>query len=162
MDLVDRMLGHDVWTTQQLLLQSQTLSEELLDQRFDIDDRTLRECFEHIIDNMETWIDLMIGRKVENRTGNSVLELLERLEKIGRDFAELARKISRENRWDDVFVDVLDSPPVKKTYGGGIGHLLTHSMHHRAQVMYMLERLGQKDHIEGDLLGWESKTFGWR
>jgi uncharacterized damage-inducible protein DinB len=34
-------------------------------------------------------------------------------------------------------------------------------MHHRAQIMYMLERLGEQEHIEGDLLSWESQAFGW-
>jgi uncharacterized damage-inducible protein DinB len=28
-------------------------------------------------------------------------------------------------------------------------------MHHRAQLLYMLDKLGVKDWPEGDLLGWE-------
>jgi hypothetical protein len=35
-------------------------------------------------------------------------------------------------------------------------------MHHRAQVMYLMEKVGLSEHIEGDLLGWESTSFGWR
>jgi hypothetical protein len=34
-------------------------------------------------------------------------------------------------------------------------------MHHRAQVMIMMERARLGDHIEGDLLSWEAKAFGW-
>jgi hypothetical protein len=34
-------------------------------------------------------------------------------------------------------------------------------MHHRAQAMLMLERLGRLEHIEGDLLSWEPAAFGW-
>jgi uncharacterized damage-inducible protein DinB len=161
MDLLDRMLGHDVWTTNQLLMQAHSLSDQQLDTEFDVDNRSLRQCFEHVIENMEIWTDLMIGRPVENRTGTSIDDLRNRLHKAGRELAELARKVARESRWDDVFVDVLDQPPQKKTYGGGIGHLLTHSMHHRAQIMYMLESLGKREHIEGDLLSWESQAFGW-
>jgi uncharacterized damage-inducible protein DinB len=161
MDLLDRMLGHDVWTTNQLLIQAGELTDEQLDTRFDVDNRSLRECFEHVIENMEIWTDLMFGRSVTDRAGASISELQKRLHVAGRDLAELSRRIARENRWDDVFVDVLDNPPQKKTYGGGIGHLLTHSMHHRAQIMYMLEKLGKQEHIEGDLLTWESQAFGW-
>ncbi len=80
---------------------------------------------------------------------------------VGRDFAALSRTIARQQRWDDVFIDTLDDPPKKKTFGGAIAHLITHSMHHRAQAMYMLEELGQRDHIEGDVLSWESWSFGW-
>jgi uncharacterized damage-inducible protein DinB len=51
---------------------------------------------------------------------------------------------------------------MKKTFGGAIGHVITHNMHHRAQIMFLMERTGLKDHIEGDLLSWESNSFGWR
>ena len=64
MDLLDRLLGHDVWSTRQLLLQSKSLPDAKLDQRFDIDNRTLRECFVHIIENMEVWADLLHERPV--------------------------------------------------------------------------------------------------
>ena len=70
-------------------------------------------------------------------------------------------RIAREERYDACFLDILDNPPQKKTFGGAIGHVLTHDMHHRAQVMYLIEKVGIKEHIEGDLLSWESTSFGW-
>ena len=170
MDLLDRLLAHDVWTTRQLLLQSRPLTDEQLDRRFDVDNRTLRECFEHIIDNMETWTDLLCERPVRDSSGlgpeaaaqaATIDGLLGRLSAIGREFAALSRSIARQNRWDDVYVDTLDRPPKQKTFGGTIAHLITHSMHHRAQAMYMLEQLGIHDHVEGDVLDWESMAFGW-
>jgi uncharacterized damage-inducible protein DinB len=42
-----------------------------------------------------------------------------------------------------------------RTYAGAIGHVITHSMHHRVQVMYMLRRLGVERVPEGDVLSWE-------
>ena len=68
MDLLDRLLAHDTWTTRQLLLRCQQLTDEQLDQEFDI----------------------------------------------------------------------------------------IHSMHHRAQLLYMLRLLGLTDLPEGDVLSWES------
>lgn len=162
MDILDRLLGHDTWTTRQLLLACQTLPAALLDQEFEIDHKSLRETFIHMIENMEVWTDLLYERAVVDRTGNTVPELLERLSRVNRDFAHLARTIARENRYDDCFVDTLDDPPTKKTFGGAIGHVITHNMHHRAQIMYLMERVGLKDHVEGDLLSWESAAFGWR
>lgn len=61
MDLLDRLLAHDVWSTRQLLLSARSLTDSQLDQRFDVDNRSLRECFAHIVDNMEIWCDLMAG-----------------------------------------------------------------------------------------------------
>ncbi len=166
MDLLDRLLGHDVWSTRQLLLQSQALTDAQLDQVFDIDSRTLRGCYLHMLENMEVWTDLLYERPPRgdaelSAKPQSMAGLLERLAETGRELAALARGVARENRWDAVFIDVLDDPPRLKTFGGGIGHVLTHNMHHRAQAMLMLEQLGQREHIEGDLLSWESVAFGW-
>ena len=162
MDILDRLLSHDTWTTRQLLLACQALPDALLDQEFEIDHQSLRETFTHVIQNMEIWTDLLYEREVQDRTGSTISELLERLSSVSRDFAHLARTIARENRYDDCFVDTLDNPPAKKTYGGAIGHVITHNMHHRDRIMFLKERVWQKDHIEGDLLSWESASFGWR
>jgi uncharacterized damage-inducible protein DinB len=166
MDLLDRLLAHDVWSTRQLLLQAQALSDEQLDRVFEIDSRTLRGCFAHMLDNMEVWTDLLCERPPrpsapDQAQARSIDGLLARLSAAGRDLAAVARRVARENRWDAVFMDVLDNPPRPKTFGGAIGHVLTHDMHHRAQAMLMLEQLGLRDHIEGDLLSWEAAAFGW-
>ncbi|MCX6048213.1 MAG: DinB family protein [Chloroflexi bacterium] len=161
MDLLDRLLAHDTWTTRQLLIACQSLPDERLDQDFDIDQRTLRKTFIHMIRNMEVWTDLLCERPVQERQGETVVELIDRLSLVSRDFALLARKIAREQRYDDCFIDTLDNPPKPKTFGGTIGHLITHSMHHRAQVMFMMEKVGIQEHVEGDLLSWEAHSFGW-
>jgi uncharacterized damage-inducible protein DinB len=162
MDILDRLLGHDTWTTRQLLLACQSLPDDLLDKEFDIDHRSLRETFVHMIGNMEIWTDLLCERTVQKRRGSTIPELLERLSIVSRDFTHLARKIAREGHYDDCFIDTLDNPPQEKTFGGAIGHVITHNMHHRAQIMFLMERVGLNDHIEGDLLSWESISFGWR
>ena len=161
MDLLDRLLAHDAWTTRQLLLACESLPDDLLDQEFDIDHKSLRATFVHMISNMEVWTDLLYERPVQPKSGSSLAELINRLSVASRDFAHLARKIAREGRFDDCFLDILDDPPQKKTFGGAIGHVLTHDMHHRAQVMYLMEKVGIQEHIEGDLLTWESSAFGW-
>jgi uncharacterized damage-inducible protein DinB len=167
MDLLDRLLGHDVWSTKQLLVQSKPLTDTQLDSPFDIDNRSLRECFLHIIEAMELWNDLLYERPVrkadDSGAGSQTLDgLIARLDEAGEELAVIARKIARENRWDDVFTDVLDDPPRKKTFGGTIAHVITHSMHHRAQAMYIMEQLGIRDHIEGDVLSWEGIAHGKR
>jgi uncharacterized damage-inducible protein DinB len=161
MDIIDRLLGHDIWTTRQLLLACQSLPEAALDQDFDIDHRSLRKTFVHMIANLESWTDLMNGVPAQRGNGSSIPDLLDRLSQAGREFANLARKIVREQRSDDCFLDTFDNPPRLKTYGGAIGHVITHDMHHRAQVMFLMEKVGLKEHIEGDLLGWETNSFGW-
>jgi uncharacterized damage-inducible protein DinB len=161
MDLLDRLLAHDTWTTRQLLLACQSLPDDLLDKNFEIDHQSLRKTLIHMIANTETWTDLLYERTVQAKTGDTIPELLDRLSIASRDFAALARTVAREGRFDDCFLDTLDEPPQKKTFGGAIGHVLTHNMHHRAQVMFLMERVGLQEHIEGDLFTWESNSFGW-
>ncbi len=163
MDLLDRLLGHDAWTTRQLLLRCQDLAGEQLDQEFDIGHRTVRATFLHIIRNVEVWSDLMAARPVradqgQQPAGRSVAGMIERLDRAAADLAVVARTVAQRGGWDERWADHLDHPPAEKTYGGGIAHVITHSMHHRAQVLYMLRRLGVRELPEGDVLSWEQQA----
>src|SRR5262249_6160164 len=76
-----------------------------------------------------------------------------------------ATRIAREGRLDERWVDYLDEPPARKSYGGAIVHVPTHGMHHRAQLLYLLRRLGGRGLIEGGVLSWEAQVQrdrGWR
>jgi uncharacterized damage-inducible protein DinB len=76
------------------------------------------------------------------------------------EFAELARGVRDAGRWDELFADTEEARPRMKTLGGGIAHVITHSMHHRAQVLNMMRQLGGIELIEGDVLSWESGVRG--
>ena len=163
MDLLDRLLGHDAWTTRQLLLRCQGLTDEQLDREFDIGHRTVRATLLHIIRNIEVWSDLMTGHGVranqgEESPGQSIPGMIARLDRAAADLAAMARAVAQRNGWDERWLDHLDSPPAEKTYGGSITHVITHSMHHRAQLLYMLGRLGVEGLPEGDVLSWEQQA----
>ncbi|MES2794125.1 MAG: DinB family protein [Planctomycetota bacterium] len=161
MDLIDRLLEHDVWTTQQLLTLCRNLTDEQLDRDFDIGHRSVRATLSHIIRNMEVWSDLMAGHSVQEAPGphgRSVSALMARLHLAAAELARVTRAIAKRNGWDEKWVDHLDNPPTQKTYGGAIAHVITHSMHHRAQLLYLLRRLGVDDLPEGDVLSWEHQV----
>ena len=61
MTIIDRLLGHDVWTTRQLLLRCRELSDEQLSRNFDIGDRSLLGTFEHLVACMESHTDFVDG-----------------------------------------------------------------------------------------------------
>ncbi len=162
MDMLDRMLAHDVWTTRQLLLLSLPLTDADCDRPFDIGHETLRRTFRHLIGNMEVWTDLLYERPANLAPrppeANTIAGLLARLDAIAPEFAALAHRIRDEGRWDETFVDTLDDPPVSKTYGGTIAHLLTHSHQHRSEALHILTRLGVSGLPEGDVQSWENAT----
>ena len=158
MDLLDRLLAHDAWTTNQLLIRCAELTDEQLDRVFAVDGRSVRALLAHLIGNVEVWTDLLIGRPVRRHESDSpgVSQLKARHEAASAEFADFARQIQSEGRLDDFWIDTLDEPPREKTCGGAVLHVLTHNMHHRAHLLLLLGWLGLKDLPEGDLLSWEA------
>jgi uncharacterized damage-inducible protein DinB len=162
MDLLDRLLGHDAWTTRSLLLRASELPDEQLDQEFDIGHRSVRATADHLIFNMEVWSALMAGQRPDTRRGGSpadrtVPALISRLDAAASQLADVARAVAERGAWAEPWIDVLDEPPTEKSYGGAIAHVVTHSMHHRAQLLWMLKKLGLEDLPEGDVLSWEQQ-----
>ena len=159
MTILDRLLGHDAWTTRQLLLRCRELTDEQLDQVFDIGDRSLRDTFVHMIECAEIHMDRMMGRS--DRVLAETYEIdgwLTRHTLVSQELAELATRVERDGRADETWTGGRGD---RRSFGAGIAHLITHSMHHRAQAMYLMEKLGLQDVIEGDAIGWESVARGW-
>jgi uncharacterized damage-inducible protein DinB len=158
-DLVDRLLGHDAWTTREILRRCRELEPAALHRRLDVGHETVHATLVHLIGNVRVWTDLMSGAPVERTWSSwdhlSLAELTRRFEAAYADFAALARRVRDEGRENERWVDRLDNPPTEKTYGGAIAHVITHNMHHRAELLHMLARLGLRD-LEGDLLSWEN------
>ena len=157
MDLLDRLLKHDCWTTRELLLRSQPLSDQQLDADHGIGHGSLRATFVHVIRNMEIWSYLMSGlpQRKSRQSGVSVADLIVRLEIAAEGFATVAYDVAKRNAWDETWIDPTDN--VSKSFGGCIAHLITHSMHHRAQILYMFRKSGVNDLPEGDMLSWEKQ-----
>lgn len=155
MDLLDRLLRHDAWTTRQLLENCATLPDDALDREHDIGHRTLRRTLHHIVDNMEVWYALMAHKPVVRETDRSVAGMLRRVDAAEALSISLCRAVADREGWNELWTDYLDNPPVERTYGTAIAHVITHGMHHRAQVLYLLRLSGVKDLPEGDLFTWE-------
>src|SRR6266567_602782 len=104
MTILDRLLGHDAWTTRQLLLRCRELSAEQMTRKFDIGDRSLRETFEHLIVCMESHTDLLLGRAdyLAYRDDESIDGMLARLTIVAKDFGEFAVRVDRVGRADDM------------------------------------------------------------
>jgi len=160
MDWLDRLLGHDEWTTGLLLQRCRELTPDQLTHSFDIGHGGVLVTLEHMIGNVEAWTDLMagtIGADQDTPSEHSIETLIRRHKASYARFATLARQIRDAGKVNDRWMDVLDQPPTEKTYGGAILHVITHNMHHRGEVLHMLARLGLRNLPEGDLLGWEQQ-----
>ena len=157
MDILDRYLGYEAWTLRYFIERCRELTPSQLHQSFDIGHGTVHDTMNHIIGNIEVWTDLMRERPVRKlppMEANSDSYLL-RFDAAMADFAGYARLLAAEGRLNETYLDVLDTPPQTKTFGGTLLHVLTHTTVHRWEIQHMLQRLGLTDLLEGDVLGYE-------
>ncbi len=159
MDLLDRLLGHDAWTTGLLLERCRSMSDAELDRKFEIGPGSLRRTFDHIIWNMEAWSAAMDGATgVSRPTDVSISGMEQRLQTAAEQLRRIALRVADANAWDEFWTDRLDQQPNQKAFGTSLAHVITHSMHHRAQILNMLRHSGITDLPEGDVFSWEHAT----
>lgn len=159
MDLLDRLLGHDAWTTQRVLAAAAGLTDAQLDRDFDLGHRTVRATLAHLIGNVEVWTDLLAERPVRADPAGppTMADLQRRYTAAAADFGRVALARRDAGQLNHTYLDVLDHPPRAKSVGGTILHVLTHNHQHRAELLHILQRLGCCDLVEGDVLGWEAQ-----
>ncbi|MEJ2601381.1 MAG: AraC family transcriptional regulator [Anaerolineales bacterium] len=166
MDLTDRLIGHDLWLSLQLLEKAGMLSNEQLDKPLEgfengllytSDDKTLREMLNRLVFTKEVWMSAVHGRPDPDYTDNSIAEMRKRLVAAYGEFAALVQRVRDEELWDTDFVDMLCKPPQTFTYGGMIAHVLTFSAFRRTQVIEVLKGFGVKDLGFGDPIEWERR-----
>ncbi len=160
MDLLDRLLEHDRWTTERILAICHSLPPQALTTPFAIGPGTLDATLRHMIGNLQVWTDLLNERPVSppDAVQNATLDGLVTLSNaLYKDFALVARRLQASGCLDACCMDTLDDPPTAKSNGGMIAHVLTHNMHHRCELLQMLGQLGVPALIEGDVLSWEAR-----
>src|SRR5690606_26527936 len=128
-----------------------TLNDAQLVREFDIGHKTLRATLDHIIHNTEVWSSLKARAEVQRQTDTSLTGMISRLSVAQPRLQKLARQIADSGAWNQLWIDHLDDPPQAKSFGTSIAHVITHSMHHRAQALYMLRLSGVNPLPEGDV-----------
>ncbi len=76
---------------------------------------------------------------------HTVAEMRQGLEAGKTWFLELLSSVERDRSWDLTFVDSVCEPPEVFSYGGVIGHVLTHNAYRRYVLVSELRALGYKD-----------------
>ena len=98
-DLLDRLLGHDEWTTRQVLERAQEVDPSALHRTFDIGHGSFYETAVHMIANVRTWTDLMndVATKANRPSwdGLSLEDLIARHDEAMRRFCRAGATYSR-------------------------------------------------------------------
>jgi AraC family transcriptional regulator len=184
MNIVERLVEHDLSDTRRLLERAATLTNEQLDAKGpDPQPRLFLECFEptirgrldYLVLTKECWLAAVHGRPnpLEGGSGSdgsdqdrirgsnrSPAGLLERWSKLESEWRELVAGVEREGRWNEQFIDALCEQPVTFSFGGMIAHVLDQAARQRAELFRAFTALGHEDVCDGDPLSWEQKRAG--
>jgi uncharacterized damage-inducible protein DinB len=143
-DPLQILLAHDQWATTQLLNACGDLATDQFHHRFDIGPGSLHDTLTHMIAAMRTWADTLAQREPRPRLETdgqqrTPQQLRELHEEASREFASEARR----RPLDEIVTRTLrDGRTIQITRGAVAVQVTTHGMHHRAQCLNMLRRLG--------------------
>jgi AraC family transcriptional regulator len=163
MDLIDRLLGHDLWYTQKLLESAATLTDAQLDRPlvnpqqplpFEPPDETLRIILNRLVVGKEAWVVAILGETWQDDAAPTPASMQKRWLVAAEKFKAVAQRIQTENLWDTQFVDMSCDPPETFTYGFVLSHVVTWSAVRRANALHAMQQLGVKDLGFGDPGDW--------
>lgn len=164
MDLVDRLIDHDLWLTRQMLLAARRLTDEQLDLPlksesqavgFEPEQKTLRELLDRIILAKEVWVAATEHQGFPEERSKTPEGMIARFEVAYPMFVGLAKKVRDQGQWDATFVDELCEPPETFSFGGMIAHVLTFGIHRRQLALEIMRKMGIEELGYGDPISWE-------
>lgn len=168
MNIVDRLIEHDLSDTRRLLERAQTLTKEQLDAKLpDPKPRLFLECFDstirgrldYLVGTKEAWLAAVYAQSnpFEGKRDQTPAGMLKRFEMVEKQWRELVKSVEEEGRWNEQFIDALCEQPCTFSFGGMIAHVLDQSARNRTEVFRAFAAIGHEDVCDGDPLTWEQK-----
>ncbi|MCE2883256.1 MAG: DinB family protein [Planctomycetaceae bacterium] len=162
-------LEHNAWATREVLRACAALDDEAWHRRFEIGPGSLHDTLTHIVGAMFRWADRIDGPpravrpSIEDGSRRTPAELLALLDLAAADLAASATR-ARSRGLSTMLEVTLGGTPYCFSLGAMLMHVATHGVHHRAQCLNMLRRLGVQgvsDRLPDiDLLEWEATRGG--
>lgn len=162
------LLDHNAWATRVLLLNAGRLERHELDRRFDIGPGSIHDTLRHIIGAMRRWADRIRGRDVRPSIEDGdrryeLRELRELLDEADADLRAVATAIEARRGWSEVFEFVTSDGgrTYRFTRAAALTHVVTHGIHHRAQLLNIRRQLGLPPlGLDLDVVEWECVQSG--
>lgn len=150
---VDVLLAHNRWANDNLIATCRTLSDEQLNQPFDMGVGSLHKTIVHILGAMRGWTDMLAEREQRPRLETQQLSL-DNLAAIAAESADEFEAIVRGHPIDGAASGSRGGRSFTFTRGAVLTHVTTHGMHHRAQALNMLRQLGVEKLPPSAVLEW--------
>ena len=159
------LLRHDAWANRRLLEICLALNDGELDRDFGIGPGSIRATLLHIVTRYYFWTDTIGERRTRPRrvklgASASIPDLLTALGPATDDLRAVAGMAVKDGLEANIRPSWSAAPLLTK--GAALVHVCTHAMHHRAQLLIMLRRLGRSDVLAAaDNIGtaeWQSEA----
>ncbi|MEQ9095978.1 MAG: DinB family protein [Phycisphaerales bacterium] len=153
-DVAAILLAHGRSADEELLATCRPLSDAQLDQHFEMGPGSLRKVLMHNLGAVRIWADIYRGEGMRPwlpEEGDMDVPAME----------STARALHDE--WTDLAGRFDLGEMIERTVNGSIrrhtrahiiAHVTTHSVHHRAQAINMLRKLGVEQRPTGSVLSW--------
>ena len=151
------LIAHDRWANQHLYTACQTLTPDQLNQPFEMGTGSLHNNLVHILGAMQGWTDVLNETDFRPRLEENTYaldQIIELCDPISAAFEQAALAIS----FSDILTPSWNDKPYTFTAGGILTHVMTHSMHHRAQCYNMLRQLGIENQPMSSVMEWMITT----
>ncbi len=152
MDLTERLVEHDNWSTAQLIDLAKGVPADALDEPVQLsppstawfeEQPSIRSMLDRLVFTKEMWSAAIAGTPGPPDERDTSLDGLDRrLEQAGNQFVELVRGIRERQAWDTAFVDATCEPPESFTFGGAVAHALTRDSYRRQVLIGALNERG--------------------
>jgi len=183
-DPLDILLKHNHWATRRVLQFCEEIPAERFHEQFDIGLRSLHDTMTHVISAMLRWADRIDARPVrpslEIPEGSTwsffgpesqgprppvprrrISELNELLDAAASELEAVAERCRIRGLHTTIELPFGDKK-YTFTYGAALTHVTTHGMHHRAQCLNMLRRVGApslvKETPEIGVVDWQAEV----
>ncbi len=150
---LDILLAHDHWATRNVLDACARLTEQQFHQPFEMGPGSLHATLSHIIWGMRLWTDILHQRPVREPEDNQRWTVPQMLMRLDASAAELG-EAARAKPLDALITRDRFGKTWKHTRGEVVTHITTHAVHHRAQCLNMLRRLGVSPLPESSVMEW--------
>jgi len=176
MDLVDRLVEHDLWLTERILRAAGELTDPVLDASVQgecaglevVAQPSIRRLLEVMVLTKEVWGAGMTGDAVALDARPSGLDqILARWSIAAARFRAAVEDVARRDAWDQTFIRTTWDVPETFTNGQAVAHTLTFSACRTALALRLLQArgvvldLGSGDPLGGDM-GPGTDTSGGR
>ncbi len=149
------LLDFDAWANEQLFDACAGLSDDELDRVFEIGLGSLRKTMTHTLGAMRGWTDVLLeADPVRPRLEHDPARTIDDLRALHAEIAPEFRSACMDGSHGDVLTPERNGKTYHFTRGGIMIHVLTHSMHHRAQCLNMLRHLGVDPLPESSVMQW--------